>query len=323
MPLVPIFITEEEVEVLLPMSLAIDAVRDGFRWLAAAEVVNGTRLRTSGGGAMLTTRMAIAPPTRSMGLKVYPIVRTDVTQGSAFTFLLYELPSGRLEAVIEADLLGRLRTGAASAVAASVLAPQKARTLGIFGTGWQARYQVDALLRAVPSLQKVLVVGRSRVRREEFASMLSGTTHRVIEVVEAGEAATRADIIVTATGSAEPVFPGNQLGDCRLIIAMGSNFAEKRELDKETIRRAELVVVDSIEVARVESGDLIRNEFRRWDEVTELGSWILEGRTLTSDGGLVIFESHGLGIQDLACATRVGRDARRRNMGIPLTPRDE
>ena len=78
------------------------------------------------------------------------IVRTDVTQGSSFTFLLYGLPNGHLDAIIEADALGQRRTGAASAVATKYLARTDSEVLAVFGAGWQAESQVETVARVLP-----------------------------------------------------------------------------------------------------------------------------------------------------------------------------
>jgi ornithine cyclodeaminase/alanine dehydrogenase len=314
-----VLLREAEVRDLLPIVMAVEVVEDAFGLLGRGEAVNCPRRRGSVQGAVLNVMWALAPTLGAMGVKSYPIVRTDVTQGSSFTFLLYGLPNGQLDAIIEANALGQRRTGAASAVATKYLARTDSEVLAVFGAGWQAESQVESVARVLPHLRRVLVVGRSPGRRDRFIAEMRRRTGLSFESAEPKAAVRYADVLITATGSSEPVFDGAQLAPGTHINAVGSNLAQKRELDAETLRRANRVVVDSAEVAHLESGDLLVNGFD-WHRLEELGP-IVAGRALgrREVDEITVFESHGLALEDLACAVRVLRRAWELGIGAELS----
>lgn len=313
-----LLLREADVEVLLPILEAIESVEQGFQLLGTGEATNYPRQRGNSPGATLNVMWAMAPTLGAMGVKVYPIVRTDVTQGSSFTFLLYGLPEGKLEAVIEADTLGQRRTGAASAVATRHLARPESETLAIFGAGWQAESQVEAVVRALPRLRRVFVVGRSVERRDRFIEKMRGNLKLPIAPAGPEEAVRAADVIITITGSSEPVFDGAWLREGTHVNAAGVSFPNKRELDSETLRRAARVVANSAEAARIDGGDLLLNDFE-WDRMEELGPIIagrLPGRRTEEE--ITVFESHGLALEDLVCAVKVLARARESGIGTEL-----
>jgi ornithine cyclodeaminase/alanine dehydrogenase-like protein (mu-crystallin family) len=179
-------------------------------------------------------------------------VRTDVTQGSSFTFFMYNFPGGGLDTIVEAGMLGQRRTGAASAVASKYLANRDSETLTVFGAGWQAESQVEAVAQVLPRVARVLVVGRSQERRDRFIERLRPRLDIPFETPEAENAVREADVLITATGSSEePLFDGAWLSPGAHVNAVGSSLAEKREIDAETLRRASRVAADSVEVARL------------------------------------------------------------------------
>jgi ornithine cyclodeaminase/alanine dehydrogenase len=157
----PVLLRESDVDRLLTIADSIDAVEDGVPLLERGEAVNYPRRRGVFENAILNVRWILAPPLRGMRMKAYPIIRSDIIHGSAFTFLLYGLPAGDLQAILEVNLLGQRRTGAASAVASRYLARPESETLSIFGADWQASSQVAAIAHALPALRQVLVVARS------------------------------------------------------------------------------------------------------------------------------------------------------------------
>lgn len=314
----PLLLREGDVDGLLPVSEAILAVEGAFKLLGLGEAVDCPRRRAKSGGAVLNVMWAIAPTLGAMGVKSYPVVRADVTQGSSLTFVMYGLPDGKLEAIVEADTLGQRRTGAASAVATRYLARPESEVLTIFGAGWQAEGQVEAVIHSLPCLREVLVVGRSEERRDRFVAKVRERFDLAVEAAAPEEAVRAADVLVTATGSAEPLFDGAWLKPGTHINAAGSNYAEKRELDAEVVRRADRVVADSAAVARLESGDLIRNDFdwRRLDELCSVVVGEASGRRTEEE--ITVFESQGLALEDLVCAVRVLARARESGVGTEL-----
>lgn len=299
-----LYLDDEDVATLLPMKDAIASVERAFTLLSDGAVVNEVRHRTGADGVELNVMWAVVPDDGVLGVKAYPVVRRDVSQGSELTVLLYSTTSGSLLAVVKGDKLGQLRTGAASAVATRALARRDARRLAVYGTGYQALSQVCALAAVLPTLDTVKVVGRSAARRDAFIDHV----REIVSVDVKGaqpQAAAGADILVTATGSATPVLHGRWVGSGTHVNAIGSNAAAKRELDRALLERASLIAVDDAMVAAQECGDLIANG---WDQrnVVPVGDILTKkstGRRGVDD--ITLFESQGLAVQDVVCAAIV------------------
>jgi alanine dehydrogenase len=208
--------------------------------------------------------------------------------GAHFYFFLYDAKTARPLAMMEANHLGQIRTGAASGYATDLLASPKAATLAIIGSGFQARTQLDAI-RAVRPIQTVRIWSRSEEKRRKFAEECS-----VAAASSAEEAVRGADIVVTATNSKDPVIESLWISDGTLVNAMGSNVANRRELPGDLVKRAGRVVVDSLEQAKIEAGDLILAD--SWENVVELK----DVESHYDPKHVTIFESIGLGIEDVA-----------------------
>jgi ornithine cyclodeaminase/alanine dehydrogenase-like protein (mu-crystallin family) len=237
--------------------------------------------------------------------------------------LVYRISTGALVGVMEATTLGQIRTGAASGVATKYLARPASRVMTMFGAGWQAESQLEAIARVLPKLERVNVISRSPERAQRFCDKMK--PHVDVELRVAHDAKTavqEADVITTITGSAVPVFDGHWLRPGAHINAAGSNFANKRELDTTAVERADRIVADDIAVARLESGDLLGAEAPAgfdWSAVQPL-SEIVAGRAAgrTSPDEITLFESQGIGLEDLAAACRVLDLARDRGVGIEI-----
>lgn len=300
-----IHVSEDEVARLLDYRAAYVATENALVWLGDSRAVDSGRRREVIGQNVFTTMWASIPEIGVFGVKIYPIVRSDVTKGASPVILLYNSADGGILAFIEAELLGARRTGAASAVASRRLARTNCEVLTVFGAGGQAEAQVFALVEAFPELREVVVVSRSAIRRRSFAERMASRTG--LDVKEADAAATavpQADIIVTATGARTPVFDGHLVRPGTHINAVGSNFADKTELDSNIMRRAR-VVVDSLQVAGVECGDLLANGVS-FDNVAEISSVIsgdVAGRSSMEE--ITVFESHGLAVEDVACGAEI------------------
>ena len=217
----------------------------------------------------------------------------------------------RCEPILEADALGRIRTGAATGGAADHLAPAGAATVGIVGCGVQARTQLEALA-VVRQLRRVEAFCRTRKTREGFAAEMSERLG--VPVVPAGsaEAAVRdKEIVVAVTNAREPVVRGEWLAPGAFVAAAGGNRLAHRELDREAVLRAKRIVVDDREQARLECGDLAplvaRGEIA-WDEVETLAGVVAAGKS--GAGGSALFESQGIAAEDIAVAALVVRRAR-------------
>jgi ornithine cyclodeaminase/alanine dehydrogenase-like protein (mu-crystallin family) len=315
-----LLLTEADVTALLTMSLALEAVEEVFRWQGEGKLTNRPRVRLQVPGGLLHVMPAAVPEARAMGLKAYATVR-----GSAkFVVLLFSTETGALLAVIEADRLGQMRTGAASGVATKYLARSDADRVGCYGTGWQARSQLEAVC-AVRRVREIRVYGRDPERRARFAEEMTSGLGVSVTAVERPEAAARdASILVTITGSKTPVLEGRWIAPGAHVNAAGSNALQRAELDVEAVRRAGLVVTDSLEQARLECGDLvvpIEQGVIRWEDVRELGEVVAGKRPgRRSPEEITLFESQGVAMEDVAVAARLVARARERQAGreIPI-----
>jgi ornithine cyclodeaminase/alanine dehydrogenase-like protein (mu-crystallin family) len=317
-----LLLTESEVTMLLPMSLALEAVEEVFRWQGEGKLTNRPRVRLPVPGGLLHVMPAALPEARVMGLKAYATVRG----GARFVVLLFSAETGAVLAVIEADKLGQMRTGAASGVATRHLARADADRVGCYGTGWQARSQLEAVC-AVRRVREIRVYGRDPVRRARFAEEMGAVLGVPTTAVERPEAAARdASILITITSARTPVLEGRWIAPGAHLNAAGSNALQRAEIDVEAVRRAGLVVTDSLEQARLECGDLLaalEQGVIRWEDVRELGAVVAArhpGRTRPDE--ITLFESQGIAIEDVAVAARLVARARERGVGteIPIGP---
>jgi ornithine cyclodeaminase/alanine dehydrogenase-like protein (mu-crystallin family) len=307
----PLYLTEEDVAGLLTPADAVEAVEQSFLRLARGSVDNRPRARLPLDEGQYAVMACVDRELGYAGLKTY----AWTTAGTTFVVVLFSL-EGRLEAVIEADRLGQLRTGAASAVAARHLANEGAASLGVIGCGWQAESQIACIRAALPGLERVLVHCRSEARLAEFCRANG------CEPAESHRDAGEQDVVVTVTTSRDPVLRGEWLRDGALVCAVGGNDASRRELDNVVLERAAFVCCDSREQARLESGDLIEPVERGvldWLEVHELHEVVggsIQGRASADD--VVLFKSNGIAAWDLAAGARVVALARERGVGSEL-----
>ena len=304
-----LYLTESDVGGLLKIEDALDAVEGSFRRLAAGVVENfpRTRLRLEAGQLAL---MAAADLELGVaGVKTYAAGRG----GASFVVVLFDSASQELIALIEADKLGQLRTGAASGVAAKYLAREDARTLGVIGCGWQAESQVAAIRAALPSVERVVAYCRTEERLRAFCEQVGA------EPGESHRDPAEQDVVVTMTTSRDPVLRGEWLRPGALVCAAGANRPEARELDNAVIERAAFVCCDSREDAKVESGDLIEPVERGildWLEVHELQEVVVgevAGRQQPDD--IVVFKSNGIAAWDVAVGALAVERARERGAG--------
>jgi alanine dehydrogenase len=312
-------ISEAEVRDLLTMPMAVDAVEDISRKQASGEVVVHPRRRFEiPGGNFFHYMAAVDYIAGFLAMKQYTYVRGKLR----FLVPLYETATGDLLALIEADYMGQLRTGAASGVATKYLARRDACVAAIVGTGGQAKTQLEAIA-TIRKLQFVKAYGRDPQRREKFCEQMS---ERIGVPVRAASSATEAvrgaHIVCTATTTSQPVVVGADLASGVHINAIGANHAHKRELDNEAVASADVIVVDSVEQSRQEAGDLIiafHGDESCWTGVKRLSD-VVAGKTggRTSDTEVTLFKSNGIASWDLAVAMKVYKAAREQGVGREL-----
>ena len=310
-----LYLTEADVTRLLDIRAVIDAVEEAFKRLATGEASNVPRQRAKSPGIVLHSMSAAAAYLGLVGWKCY----TTTKQGARFLVGLYDAQSGELLALIEANRLGQLRTGAATAVAAEWMAAPEAAEAGMFGTGYQAETQLAAVA-AVRQLKRAFVYSRSETKRVTFAEKMSEQLAiEVLPVDRPQEAAQDLPIVITATSSAEPVFDGHDLAEGTFVAAVGSNWLTRAEIDATVMRRADNIVCDSIEACRHEAGDFVealQKGIFDWSRAVELAD-VVAGRTVGRNRpeSLTIFKSVGLAIEDVALGSKLLELARRERVG--------
>lgn len=311
----PLYITEAEVARLVTVKDAIAALEEMFATWESATTHNLPRQRARlAGGAM--NLMGASYGAKSVhGLKVY-------AAGKGMTFghaLIYSSTDGTLKAIVECDLLGQIRTGAASGLATKLLANPDAATVGVIGTGRQSRSQVRAVC-AVRPIKRVSVFARTQESRDAYAREMEKELGIEVRPAPSAEACVgEADVVVTITKSAEPVFKGSALAKGAHVNVAGANSGDRREVDADTVLRAAVRVTDHIEQAKVEAGelrDLVVAGKLAWSDIHELGDVVCgkaKGRTSPSD--LTLFKSLGIALEDMAFGEMIYQKALAQGMG--------
>jgi alanine dehydrogenase len=308
----PLFLSEADVSGLLTPAAAVEAVEACFRRMAEGVVEIAPRRRLKLDEGRLADMAASDLGLGLAGAKVY----AGFAEGTTFVVLLFSAKRPELIAVLEADQLGRLRTGAASAVAAKYLAREGATSLGVIGCGDQAVTQVECIRAAVPSVEHVVAYCRTERNLKAFCK------HVGAEAGESNRDAAEQDIVVTITTSRDPVLRGDWLQPGALVCAAGANNGTSRELDNLVLERATFVCCDWKEQARVESADLIEpieQGTLDWLEVHELHEVVsgeLPGRQSPDD--IVVFKSNGIAAWDIAAAGATVERAGERKVGTEL-----
>jgi len=313
-----IYLSEEDVKRVVTMPMSIEAVETAHHAHGLGQALDVPRQRTRLPQAALHILQGALPGEGLFGYKAYTTSRA----GARFLVHLFDSTDGHLVAVIAADYLGMMRTGAAGGVAAKWLARPDAEVAGVFGSGWQAQSQIEALC-AVRPIRQVRVYSRNRERLESFCEAQSLRLKReVVPAASPRDAVSGSDVIVTITTASSPLFDGDWLDAGTHVTAAGSNSLVRREVDETAVRRAAVVCVDARATALKECGDLLPLlEKGRLHEaqLVELGEVIAGLRAGRGDARqITLFESHGMAIQDLALARRVLDAARGQGLGTDL-----
>ena len=300
------------------MPLAIERVEAAHRALGERRAVDVPRERIHLPTGTQHVLQAASPDLGYIGFKNYYIRQ----QGRTFYVQLTSIESGGLEALIEAAYMSMVRTGAASGMATRCLAHPDASIVGQIGTGNQGIGQLEGVC-AVRRIRSARVYSRNRDRLAGFCDTMSKKLGIEVVPAESAEAAVRgAHVVNVITKAAEPVLLGRWLERGQHVNAAGSNALTRRELDAEAVKKCDVVTVDSRGTARKECGDLlpaVETGLIRWETLTEIGD-VIAGRHpgRTSPAQITLYESHGMGIQDLYVGAAVLDLARQQHVGTEL-----
>jgi alanine dehydrogenase len=313
----PIYLTEADVGRLVTVKDAIATLDELFAAWGQPSTVNLPRQRARLPGGAFNLMGAAYGAKGVYGLKAYAGMK-----GAHFHTLLYSSADGRLKAMIEADLFGQMRTGAASGLATKLMANPDAHTLAVIGTGRQSRTQVEAVC-AVRPIKRIRVFARTPEHRESYARALEKDLGvEALPATSAEACVADANVVITITKSAEPVCRAAWLARGAHVNAAGANSGDRREVDGEMVLRAAVKVTDHVEQAKVEAGefrDLVAEGKLAWSDIRELGELVsgkAKGRTSPSD--LTLFKSLGIALEDMAFGELVYQRALAQGVGKPI-----
>ena len=314
-----IYINEQTASSLLTMDDALKLVEESFTTYAQGKSFNMTRQRMRIRKGALHMLPGAVPYKNVIGYKAY----TSFRAGLIFKVHLYDAENGNPLAIIDANEIGRLRTGAASGVASQYMAKENSQTAFIFGGGFQAEAQLEAVSKTT-NIKKAYVFTRTYENAQNFALKMSKSLGiEVTPTQNIAEDLVKSDIIITITTSTKPLFDHTMLNPNGVHInGAGSNALIRAEVPEKTIEAAEVLAVDNKEVAAIECGDILPSLEKgrlHWNNILELGeitAGYRKGRL--TDNGITIFQSQGMGLQDIICAEYIYRKAISQNLGVEL-----
>lgn len=313
-----LLLRDGEIRSLLDMADSIDALEQAFTALSHRNAVNRPRTRVIQNNGILHVLAASFAGAGVLGLKTFTVFR----QGMRSVVLLFSAEDGRLLSMLEADWLGRVRTGATSGVATRHLANPDSSRVGLIGAGKQAETQLLGVC-AVRPVSTILVYSRRRPECEAFCQRMAQKLQiEVIPAADAREAVEDADVVITATTAAEPVLEGAWLKPGCHLNVIGSNWTRRREVDDETMQRASLIVTDSVEQARLEAGDLVipaNTGNLDWESVWELADVVAgDGPQRNSSYDITVYKAVGTALEDVTVAARAYVHAREQGVGAEI-----
>ena len=295
-----LILSEEDVEGLLDMDEVVGVVEEAFRRKGQGEAENFMRTRTRGASSVLNVMHASMPYLGRAGVKAY----LSSKAGAKFVVILFDTADSAPLAVIAADMLGRFRTGAASAVATKHLYRKTSAAVAIFGSGKQALTQILAL-GSVMSVEEVRVWSPNERSRGAFAQTLGqkGFAARAFDSPE--RALGGAQVATAITSAHAPFLDGGMLRDVSHANICGANVPTHAEISTDAVASFQTVAVDDLAQAKFEYGELMRAaEAGRfsWDSAVELGE-VVAGRRQPE--GRTLFKSGGVAIEDVAVASKL------------------
>ncbi len=311
-----IHVTEQEVERLAGIEDAIAAVESVGRSMASGESIflPRTRLRMKHG--FLHLMPAAIEDDGVFGYKAYTSFKGNIR----FFVHLFDSKTGDLLAIIDADKLGQLRTGAASGAATRLLARKNASTFGLIGSGYQAESQLAAVL-SVREFKSIKVFSRNFDHAKAFCEKMQKVCKSQLEAVKDVSDAAACDVVSTATSAMAPVLFGEMLKEGCHVNAVGGNMLVKREIDEKVVERANLVVIDSREQGEKECGDflpLLEKGKLHWSDVLEFRDLFNGTASRKTDKDITLFKSQGIGPWDVALAKTIYTKALEQKAGTQL-----
>ena len=309
---------DAEVDQVMSMSDCVEVMENAFLQAGNGDTWNRPRSRIRLPRGFHHLMAASVLGSEVFGLKTY----TSFRAGTRFLILLYDSNTGDLLSLVQGSRCSLLRTSAVSALATRHMAREDSATVGIIGTGFQGRGQLEGVC-AVRDIKSVKAYDRFPDSAEKFCAEMSAKLGIEVQQAEsAKDCVADSDIIITMTTARQPVLLGDWLEPGMHVNAAGSNHWIRQEVDDNVIRNASRIVVDSIEDAKIEAGDLLYPIERgrvRWDQIHDLAS-VVAGRVSgrESDDEITLFESQGIAVSDVAAAAYVYHKAKEAGLGVEV-----
>ena len=315
-----LYLTETEVSQILTMDIALEAVDEVFEARGNGDVVNHPRSRIALGRGSYNLMAAGWPDKGIVGSKSY----VGGAGGISFQVLIYGASGEGLLGILDANLMGQIRTGAASGIATRHMARHCDNTkVAVIGSGYQAQTQLEAVA-GVRDIESASVYSRTSENRDGFARVMTDKLEiPVTSSASIDECIEGADIIIVITNASAPVLLGEHVNEGVHINAAGANGWQRRELDTRAVVKSHVIATDDVDQAKIECADLMaaaESGRIRWEQIINLGD-IIAGKHpgRTDDSQVTLFESQGVAMEDIAVGKRVLDIAKDRGIGTNLS----
>ncbi|TFZ02772.1 ornithine cyclodeaminase family protein [Ramlibacter henchirensis] len=312
-----LFLNEKQVDELLSLKEAIDALEQPIREQGLGLAFNKPRTIVKGGKGSVSVLPAAIPSIGSMGFKTY----TVGPEGARFWLMLFA-ETGELQSLMESENISRIRTGAATAIATKYMSRANSKVAAILGTGHHAPTQLEAVCAARP-IERVYAWSRTPANVVAFCEKMTRKLGIPVEPAPTARDAVReADIVTTITSSMEPVLFGDWLRAGTHVNLVGAMKITCREADSRVLERADVLAVDDVEQSKAEAAEFVlavKEGKLKWQDVLELSQVVASDTPKrTSADAITVFKSHGIGLWDVAAAARVYQLAKRQSVGVHL-----
>ncbi|MDA1128211.1 MAG: ornithine cyclodeaminase family protein [Chloroflexi bacterium] len=313
-----LFLKDEDVAQCVTMDAMLEAIESMQRQYGNGQAHNMTRRKIIVESGMLSVMGGGLFHEGLLGVKTYTVVKGAYS----FQVSLYDANTGALLCYTQANRLGQLRTGATTGVAVKHLAKPGDVTVGIIGTGGQAPTQLEAVSK-VRAIKKVKAYSRTQERREEFSRSMTDALGIEVSSEPTNEQAVRdCDVVLCVAATMDPVVEGAWLKDGSTVIGAGPTTWRAREVDEATITRAGKLIVDSMEQAAIEAGDLcsaVDKGLLQWSKVHELRHVVSGAVTGRDNNDQVIYAKiMGTGVADVAAAKLAYDSAKAKGLGLEM-----
>ena len=313
-----IFLRDSEVSESLTMNQMIEKIESMQSHYGEGEASNLPRRKIIASGGMLAVMGGGLFYEGVLGVKTYTVVKGQYS----FQVSLYDAETGKLLCYTQANRLGQLRTGATTAVAAKYLTTKSNMTIGIIGTGYQAATQLEAVSK-VRDIANIMAFSRTESSRQQFAENMSTSLQiPVTSAKSAEETVKNSDLVICIAATMDPVINGDWISSGTTLVAAGPTTWRANEVDTLTIKRAHKIVVDSIEQAPIESGDLsssVDQGIIQWSQLVELRHIVSGNQSGRDNNAQIIYAKlMGTGVADVAAAKLAYDTAKQLGIGTEM-----